>query len=99
MRERTTYILPKGRGVDPKTLDIQDAGLLGPQTESVREDRLTFSLDEIPSDLSGLLANLEDLHIHWTSPVAYDALEPLVARTSPGFHLSVNPRKGSGFNP
>lgn len=100
MRERITFVQPRGAGVDPQTLDIQEAGLLGPLVETVREDRLTLTLDELPPDLSALAGGLKELHIRWSTAAAHGVLEPFAARISPGFHLSYVPgTPGSTYDP
>lgn len=91
MRERITFVQPRGSGVDPKTLNVQEAGLLGPLIDTVREDRLTLTLEELPSDLKNLLSGYKELHIRWTTVAPHDALEPFASRTSPGFHLTFTP--------
>lgn len=93
MRERVTFVQPLGEGVDPKALDLQEAGLLGPQIEAVREDRfsLAVGLDELPAEVKELLRDVRKLDIRWASTRAYDSLEPFASRISPGFHLTYTP--------
>ena len=89
MRERITFYHPPGSGVDPdEDLDIQDAGLLGPQIDAVRQDRLTLSLDEVPDELIQTLHGYDAVHLRWTSPLQYETLDPFTSRISPGLHLS-----------
>jgi hypothetical protein len=96
MRERVTFVQPRGAGVDPQTLDVQEAGLLGPLIDTVREDRLTLTVDELPSDLSKLVISLDELHIRWTTTAAHDTLEPFASRMTPGIHISYTPPKAIG---
>ena len=91
MRERITFVQPRGSGVDPNTLNVQEAGLLGPLIDTVREDRLTLTLDELPSDLKNLLSSYKELHIRWATAAPHDVLEPFASRTSPGLHLTFAP--------
>ena len=96
MRERVTFVHPPGGGIPPEALEVQDVGLLGPPTETSREDRLTVPLEELPSELAELLQDFEELHLRWTSPLKYDTLEPFSSRLSPGFQVAYTPlRKGS----
>lgn len=97
MKERITFIHPPGGGVDPEDLEIQEAGLLGPQIDSARQDRLTIPLDELPAELSEVLRDFKAVHVRWTSPLQYETLDPFTSRTSPGFHLSYTPVK-DGLN-
>ncbi|KAK2030938.1 PIG-X-domain-containing protein [Colletotrichum zoysiae] len=93
MRQRITFIHKPGDGVPPESLEISDAGVKGPDISSVREERVTLALEELPSELSQLLSESHELHIRWASPWAYDTVEPLVSRVSPGFHLFYTPKK------
>lgn len=90
MRERVTFV-HQDPNLDPETLDNQEVGLLGPQIDSVRQDKLTIPLDELPPDLAGLLKSFESLHIRWASPSQYETLDPFTSRLSPGLHVSYTP--------
>ncbi|CAM1502900.1 Fc.00g076760.m01.CDS01 [Cosmosporella sp. VM-42] len=99
MRERITFVHPPGGGLDPEDLEIQEAGLLGPQIETTRQDRLTIPLDELPPELSNLLRDFEAVHLRWTSPLQYETLDPFTSRISPGLHLSLTPSKEGAEGP
>jgi hypothetical protein len=58
---------------------------------AVREDRLTFALKELPTELQALLVGAQDLHIRWVSTTASEAVSPLLARLPPGFHVFFTP--------
>ncbi|KAK1722056.1 PIG-X [Colletotrichum lupini] len=93
MRQRITFIHKPSDGAPPESLEISDAGVKGPELLSVREDRITLALEELPSELSQLLSESHELHIRWVSPFAYDTIGPLASRVSPGFHLFYTPKK------
>lgn len=98
MRERVTFVHPQDAELDPTALSIQQAGLLGPSIESTREDRLTIPLDELPLELAGLLQAYRELHLRWSSPLAYDTLEPFSSRLSPGLHVLFTPSKNGAHD-
>ncbi|KAF5970965.1 PBN1-like protein [Fusarium coicis] len=98
MRERVTFI-HNDYTLDPEQLDNQEAGLLGPQIESVRQDKLTIPLDELPSELTDILQEYEALHIRWASPVKSETLDPFASRISPGLHVYVTPESPNSCNP
>ncbi|RBQ66897.1 hypothetical protein FVER14953_07052 [Fusarium verticillioides] len=98
MRERVTFI-HNDYTLDPEQLDNQEAGLLGPKIESVRQDKLTIPLDELPSELTDILQEYEALHIRWASPVKSEALDPFTSRISPGLHVYVTPESPNSCNP
>ncbi|KAF9875524.1 hypothetical protein CkaCkLH20_06905 [Colletotrichum karsti] len=93
MRQRITFIHKASDGVPFEDLTVSDAGIKGPEIKSVREDRVTLALEELPSELSQLLSESHELHIRWVSPEAYDTVSPLDSRVSPGFHLFYTPKK------
>ncbi|KAH7144012.1 PIG-X [Dactylonectria macrodidyma] len=90
MRERITFV-HEDPSFDPEALDLQDVGLLGPQIQTVRQSRLTATLDELPKELADLLKAFDALHVRWASPLQYTTLDPFSARLSPGIHLSYSP--------
>ncbi|KAF9773198.1 protease B nonderepressible form [Fusarium sp. DS 682] len=98
MRERVTFI-HNDYTLDPEELDNQEAGLLGPQIESVRQDKLTIPFDELPHELTDILQEYEALHIRFASPVKSETLNPFTSRISPGLHIYVTPKSPNSCNP
>ncbi|KAK4176074.1 PIG-X [Triangularia setosa] len=99
MRERITFVQKEGDSIEPTALKVDGNGLRGPEVKAVREDRLTFALDELPAELKTLLEGVNQLHIRWVGPVAYEAVSPLLARLPPGFHLFYTPGSDTSTNP
>lgn len=95
MRERITFVQKLGESLDPSALKISNGAIDGPEIKAVREDRLTFALEELPHELQKLLEGAHELHIRWVSPVAYDSVSPFLARLPPGFHLFYTPGTGA----
>lgn len=95
MRQRTTFIHKPGDAVNPEDLRIVDNSLTGPTIKAAREDRLTFALDELPSELQSILRPAHELHIRWSRTTPYETVSPLVSRLPPGFHLFYTPRDAS----
>ncbi|KAF4336727.1 PBN1-like protein [Fusarium beomiforme] len=98
MRERITFV-HNDYTLDPEELDNQEAGLLGPQIESVRQDKLTIPFDELPHELTDILEEYEALHIRWASPVKSETLDPFTSRVSPGLHIYATPKSPNSCNP
>ncbi|KAL2752741.1 hypothetical protein ACRALDRAFT_1077884 [Sodiomyces alcalophilus JCM 7366] len=96
MRQRTTFVHEPGKGIDFQELQIAGDNLGGPEFLAVREDRITFALDELPAELSHVLRNCHELHARWVSPLPYETVAPLVSRLSPGFHLFYSPATAPG---
>ncbi|KAL7947325.1 cytochrome P450 [Trichoderma barbatum] len=93
MRERITYFRPQDADMDPKQLEIHDTKVQGPAIKALREHKITLTLAELPSELAGLLRDVEDLHLRWATSASYDTLEPFSSRVSPGLHVSYTPVK------
>jgi len=91
MRQRITFFHRPGSSVDPALLRINGTALSGPEIVAAREDKITFALDELPSELRKVLADSREFHIRWVSPQAHEPVEPLHSRVSPGFHLFYTP--------
>jgi hypothetical protein len=98
MRERVTFI-HSDYTLDPEALDNQDAGLLGPQIETVRQDKLTIPFSELPGELTDILQEYEALHIRWASPVKSETMDPFTSRISPGLHVYATPVSPNSCNP
>ncbi|KAM4065835.1 PIG-X/PBN1 domain-containing protein [Hirsutella rhossiliensis] len=99
MRETVTFVYPPDGAVDPKAFHVQPAGLLGPAADVVRQDRLTVGLDQLPPDIASLLQGYHALHLTWTSPHAYDTLEPFSSRQSPGLRVFLTPSAKRAHDP
>ncbi|KAL7913384.1 cytochrome P450 [Trichoderma velutinum] len=92
-RERITYFSPQDADMDPTQLEINDAKVQGPAVKAVREHKITLTLPELPSEIAGLLRDLDQLHLRWATPAWYNTLEPFSSRISPGLHVSYTPIK------
>ena len=91
MRERITFVHPRGVDVDPDALSVKPTELSGPSIEASREDRLSLGVEELPTELASLLSDYRDLSIRWASPSTFDTEEPLASRVPPGLHVSFTP--------
>lgn len=88
MRERITFVHEVGEAVDPTTLIINDAGVSGPGRRCVREERLSFKVEELPPEIKSVLDSFQTLRVHWSSPLMRLSLEPFSSTVSPGLHVS-----------
>lgn len=99
MKERVTFVHPPGGEIDPKLLELQSTGLLGPDINTMREDRLTVPLEEIPTKFSEVLRQFASLQVRWSSPTQQNTISPFSSRISPGLHVSYTPAKGASEDP
>ncbi|RSM17992.1 Protein PBN1 [Fusarium ambrosium] len=97
MRERVTFV-HKDHNLDPAALDIQEAGLSGPQIETVRQDKLTIPFDELPGELTDLFKDYDSVHIRWASPLKLETLDPFASRISPGLHIYYTPASSTSHD-
>lgn len=93
MKERITFIHPPGGEFDPKTFDIQAKGMLGPTIFTMREDRLTIPIGEIPANFADVLRQFKTLQVRWASPIQQNTISPFASRISPGLHVSYTAKK------
>ncbi|PFH59861.1 hypothetical protein XA68_11753 [Ophiocordyceps unilateralis] len=98
MRERVTFVHSPDAHVEPSALQLQPAGLVGPATTAIRQDRLTFALNELPLELGSFLRTAGAVHVRWTTAEEHDSLEPFSSRLSPGLWLSFTPLTDGGPN-
>ncbi|KAK4448585.1 PIG-X [Podospora aff. communis PSN243] len=91
MRERITYLQKRGSSLPPSSLSISPTSLRGPTIRAIREERLTFSLDELPRELSSVLSGVHELHVRWVSPRRYESVGAMVGRLPAGWHIFWTP--------
>lgn len=52
MKQRITYILPQGTGIDPADIEVKNDGLKFRKAgDAAEESRLTLGLDDIPAEV------------------------------------------------
>lgn len=93
MKERITFVHPPGGELDPKDFDVQPTGLLGPTINTMREDRITIPIDEIPANFASTLRQFRSLQVRWASSKQQNTISPFSSRISPGLHVSYIPAK------
>lgn len=92
MRRRATFI-PSGEvDYDPSELKIQDQHISFAGLKAAREERLTFSLKDLPVELLEVLERSHELHIRWAANSIYDRSYPYLSSTSPGLHVFYTPQ-------
>ncbi|TAQ85885.1 hypothetical protein B7494_g5797 [Chlorociboria aeruginascens] len=95
MRQRITFIQDLENSIDPKLLKIDSTSIKAKGLKAAREDRITFSLSELPQEHYRALNACYELHIRWISPRSYETTSPLLSRLSPGLHVFYTPRRDS----
>lgn len=93
MRERITLVHPgETSGFDSDAVKAQSGGLSSPNFQTAREDRLTIPLDQLPPEVRKVIRHFSDLNLRWTSPWAFETLNPFASRlSSPGLHVAYTP--------
>ncbi|MCJ1382925.1 protease B nonderepressible form [Xylographa soralifera] len=93
MRERITFVHGAEDDFDPSQLEVHNDSLYIKSLKAAREDRITFSIEELPQEIWRVLKQCHELHIRWTSSLPYASVSPFNARVSPGFHLFYTPQR------
>ncbi|KAL4737516.1 protein pbn1 [Aspergillus similis] len=91
MRQRITYIQKPSLPFHPSQTTLTRDALYVESLDAAREERVTFSFDELPSELWQVLRQCHQLHIRWASERAFEAVSPLSSRISPGLHVFYSP--------
>ncbi|KAL5382828.1 hypothetical protein DPSP01_006383 [Paraphaeosphaeria sporulosa] len=93
MKQRITYLVEDPDSFTPEQLQVKDGSLSLIGLKAVQEHRVTFTLDELPTELRTSLKQWRELHIKWASHKPYTAIPPFTSRVSPGLHVSFTRRK------
>ncbi|EME42799.1 hypothetical protein DOTSEDRAFT_173233 [Dothistroma septosporum NZE10] len=94
MRQRITYLLSNGTGVDPADITVGDTELTYAQAHNAAEERrITIGYSELPQEIQTILKDFHELHIRIASWQNYPAFSPAVSRISPGLHAFFTPLK------
>ncbi|KAL6239603.1 protein pbn1 [Aspergillus navahoensis] len=106
MRQRITYIQKPSAPFHPSQTTLTRDAVSVQSLDAAREQRLTFSFNELPSELWQVLRQCHQLHIRWASEKVYEAVSPFSSRISPGLHVFYSPvetgkakRDGEGREP
>jgi hypothetical protein len=93
MKRRSTFIHDLNIDFNPGEVRVSPEQVSHPGLRAAREERLTYSLDELPVGLRYMLRHSHELHIRWTTESAYDPIAPYLSRTPPGLHAFYTPRE------
>ncbi|KAL4890085.1 PIG-X [Aspergillus ambiguus] len=95
MRRRITFVQHPDASFSLDQLSLSRSSLSVRGIDAVREDRVTFSVDELPSELWHVLKQCHQLHIRWATQSLYEARAPFSSRVSPGLHAFYTPVSGT----
>ncbi|MBE3109798.1 MAG: hypothetical protein IMZ46_04665 [Acidobacteria bacterium] len=100
MKRRITLIHRPEDGIDPSSVHIEKGAISGPELRAAREERLTFTPEELPHDVVDLLSRCAGhLNVRWATSSSYEAPELLGSRISPGLHVFYTPSSKSEDEP
>lgn len=95
MRRRSTFIPAQNVDYDPSQVKIQGRRVTFADLRAAREERLTFSFKELPTELVEALQKFYELHIRWVANKAYSKANPYVPAQAAGLHVFYTPRANS----
>ena len=94
MKARITFILDGDAEFDPSQLKVTETSLNVAQLPvAIREDRISFGLDEIEAEVRTALEQVHELHLRWQSPESMRTPAPYSSRVSPGLHVFYTPSR------
>jgi hypothetical protein len=96
MRRRITFIQRPDADFSLDQISLSRSSLSVHGVDAAREDRVTFSFDELPPELWHVLKQCHQLHIRWAAEEPYEARAPFSSRVSPGLHVFYTPVAGAG---
>ncbi|PGH08585.1 hypothetical protein GX51_01104 [Blastomyces parvus] len=91
MKKRITFIHAAEGKFDPEQITVDNDSLSIQSLDAARQDRATFTFNELPQEVWQVLRQCHELHIRWSSQYAYDAVPPFASRISPGLHVFYTP--------
>ncbi|KAM3421369.1 Protein PBN1 [Cercospora zeina] len=92
MRQRITYLLPRGPGVNPADIVAgKDDLTFSHAANAAIEKRITLGLSELPLSVQDFLQDFHELHIRVVSPRTFPARSPAISTLPPGLHASFTP--------
>lgn len=94
MRRRATFVHDPSLEFDPSEVQFPGNKISHHGLRAAREERLTYSFDELPEELKQLLSHAHELHVRWAPETAYTPVAPFLSRVSPGLHVFYTPLEG-----
>ncbi|KAK2770196.1 protease B nonderepressible form [Emmonsiellopsis sp. PD_33] len=91
MRKRITFIHEPNAAFNPNQLTITDSSLSVRSLHGAREERATFTYNELPQELWQVLKQCHELHIRWAAQYPFEAVPPFASRVAPGLHVFYTP--------
>jgi hypothetical protein len=91
MKQRTTFLVSEPEAAHPDNFAISSSGFQVKSLPAIREDHLTISFQELPTDIQSGLEQCKELVIHWATGRKYETSNPYAARVPPGLHVFVTP--------
>ncbi|KAI1006612.1 hypothetical protein K3495_g1609 [Podosphaera aphanis] len=93
MRERTTYLFESDNLINPKDLKITNTSLVSAHpVVAAKEEKVTFTAEELPTEIKEVLLLSSELHIRWVAQQSYKTVSPWTSRISPGLHVFYTPK-------
>ncbi|KAF7128266.1 hypothetical protein CNMCM5793_002808 [Aspergillus hiratsukae] len=91
MRRRITFVQRPETPFDHEQAVLTSDALSITHLDGAREERATFSFEELPSEVWKVLKSSHELHIRWATERPYEIGAPFSSRISPGLHVYYTP--------
>lgn len=93
MRQRITFVHKPEDAIDPKSLKVSNNSISIEALNAAREDKVTFSHDDLPQDIQRVLKQSHELHIRYVRSSYHEPVSPLLSQQSPGLHVYYSPQR------
>ena len=98
MRRRSTFVHNANLEFDPSELQVTNTKVSHNGLKAAREERLTYSINELPDELQQVLSHAHEVHIRWVPEHSYRPIAPFLSKISPGLHVFYTPLEGHTDN-
>lgn len=90
MKQRTTYLVTDADATQPDNFILNSDSLHIKSLHAAREDRLTIPHNELPPELAAVLKLAQSVTVRWSTPRAYESVDPYASRVPAGLHVLVS---------
>ena len=94
MRRRSTFVHDSSVDFNPSELQVTLDKVSHSGLQAAREERVTYSFDELPVELQQVLSHAHELHLRWATEALHTPVAPFLSRISSGLHVFYTPLEG-----
>ena len=92
MRRRSTFIPHPDVDFDPEKVQVNSERLSLQGLRASREEKFSFGVQALPTEIAQLFRNLYELHVRWVDEAVYVSTLPYSSSLNPGLHVHTTPQ-------